>query len=256
MSVPAAEDGHLVEGAIVSIFDVDSAGPRLRASTRVEGLSLNLLGYLTWALRISPDGRWGAISGRLEERETTVVFDLRTGERYADFPCDGPVGFSPDSLTMVGFRRVDEGQSELVINDVLAKTSEVEPFAFSRPVYWIAPDGRRVVTYAMGERGLVITDLDLMATETVGGPEVALNEFAVGPDADFIYLVDHGALYLLDLELGEVHQLEPATRDYDNINILPGGDALILAAADTSRFELWSVVTATTESSVTLPTRR
>ena len=257
LTVPIDDAGHFTRAATVSVYDTTTRGAALLVG-RVElpEFALNLLGALTWSIRITPDGRFAGVSGRLDGIEATHVIRLADGTLFDTFPCDGPVGFGPDSRTMVGFREEAGGTSALVINDLDAGTSEVVPTGLRDPVYWITPDGARVVTYALGEGGLVIADLDSLEVAETHGADVRLSEFAVSSDGDFVYLVDEGALYLLDLELGAVEQLEPASHDYDNINILPDGERLVLSGDDTQRFDLWSVVTGRTERTARLPSRR
>ncbi|TNF30009.1 MAG: hypothetical protein EP329_14450 [Deltaproteobacteria bacterium] len=256
LTVPVDGERHFERAATVSVYDTSVAGAApLLGRFHLDGFALNLLGLLTWSIRISPDGHFAAVSGTEHDVATTHVIDLAAVAYHGAYACDGPVGFTPDSHGMIGFDDLAAGQSQLVISDLYAGTSEAITLDYRNPIYWISPDGTRVVTYPFGARGLVITDLDTMESVRSSGADVALDEFVVGPDADFIYLVDHGGLYLLDIELGEVTQLESTARDYDNINILPDGDRLILAAEDTTRFDLWSVVTASVERSRRLPTR-
>ncbi|PKN55185.1 MAG: hypothetical protein CVU56_22595 [Deltaproteobacteria bacterium HGW-Deltaproteobacteria-14] len=256
LTVPVDGERHFVQAATVSVYATDVAGAApLLGRFDLDGLSLNLLGVLTWSIRISPDGHFAAVSGTEDGAATTHVVDLRAVTYFDAFPCDGPVGFTPDGRGMVGFRDVVGVGSQLVISDLFAGTSEATDLAYSNPIYWISPDGTRVVTYPFSGRGLVITDLDTMESVRSTGADVRLDEFVVSPDADFIYLVDQGGLYLLDIEIGAVSQLESPARKYDNINLRPDGDRLILAADDTTRFDLWSLVTATVEASARLPTR-
>lgn len=256
LTVPVDGERHFVQAATVSVYatDVPGAAPLL-GRFDLDGFSLNLLGILTWSIRISPDGHFAAVSGTEDAAPTTHVIDLRAVTYFGAFPCDGPVGFTPDGQGMVGFRDLAGVGSQLVITDLFAGTSEATNLDYNNPVYWISADGTRVVTYPFSGRGLVITDLDTMESIRSTGADVRLDEFVVSPDADFIYLVDGGGLYLLDIEIGEVSELESPARKYDNINLLPDGDHLILAAAGTTRFDLWSLVTAAVEDSVHLPTR-
>lgn len=257
LTVPTDANGHYLRAATVTVFATDA--PRHvdeLARFELPDFSLNLLGIFTWSIRISPDGRWAAVSGRQGEAQTTHVFDLTLNAHHDALPCDGPVGFTPDSAAVVGFRDAPGDASELVITDLASGTSESAPLAYEHPVYWVSPAGGVVVTYPFGERGLVITDLDTLESVQTTGEAVGLREFVVSPDADFVYLVDRGALYLLDIDSSEIVELEPRDRDYDNLNILPDADTLVLSAEDTTRFDLWSVTTASTVASARLPDRR
>jgi|GEM_PF-2780547 len=256
LTVPVDDERHFVEAASLYVFDTSAPGAApLLGRFNLPDFSLNLLGILTWSIRISPDGRFAAVSGREDDAATTHVIDLASVAYFGAYPCDGPVGFTPDSQGMVGFDDVAEGTSRLIISDLVAGTSATIDLDYGNPIYWLSPDGSRVVTYPFGSRGLIITNLDTMESVRSTGEDVALDEFVVSPDADFIYLVDGGGLYLLDIELGEVSELESPARGYDNINMLPGGDHLVLAAEETTRFDLWSVVTASVEKTAHLPTR-
>lgn len=258
LSVPVDGQGHFEPSAVLAVHDL--AAPGLPGATRaltLDGFHLNLLGVLTWAIRLSPDERLAAVSGRDDAgRGVTHVIDLDTGALFGTFPCEGPVGFGPDGETMVGFARTDDGRaSALVVTDLASGVSETTPYGFANPVYWLSPSGRRVVVYPFAGSGLVMTDLDTLESSAVGGgDDVALTEFSVSPDGDFVYLVYDGGLWLLDLETAEVSALAPASRGYDDINILPGGDTLVLSRAGGTRFELFDLVTATVAASASLPT--
>lgn len=257
LTVPTDDNGHFLRAATVTVFATDAPG-QVGELARFElpDFALNLLGIFTWSIRISPDGRWAAVSGRQGDAQATHVFDLALAAHHDTLPCDGPVGFTPDSAAVVGFRDAPGDASELVITDLTSGASEATPLAYTNPVYWVSPAGGVVVTYPFGDRGLVITDLDTLESVQTTGAQVGLREFVVSPDADFVYLVDRGALYLLDIESSEVIELEPSSRDYDNINILPDADTLVLSAEDTARFDLWSITSASTVATTRLPDTR
>ncbi|MCA9519151.1 MAG: hypothetical protein KC635_29650 [Myxococcales bacterium] len=259
LSVPVDGAGHFTASAILAVHDLLAPGvPGEARVVTLDGFHLNLLGVLTWAIRLSPDGRLAAVSGRDDAGAgVTHVVDLDTGALFGSYPCEGPVGFGPDGATMVGFEREDDGRSSaLVVTDLASGVSETTPYGFANPVYWLSPSGKRVVVYPFAGSGLVVTDLDTLESSAVGGGDgVALTEFAVSPDGDFVYLVYDGGLWLLDLETAEVSALAPTTRGYDNINILPGGDTLVLSRDGTTRFELFDLVSASVVAGATLPTR-
>lgn len=255
-------------------------------SVRLENFEPNLLGYLAWAVRLSPDGRWAAVSGQEKVGEhvendpetgapetvddleqVTALVDLDEGRLHARLRCGGPVAFTPDSGTLVGFRYVPapstslgaggEGTgTELVFVDVgsLAETAAEVPYVF--PVYYVTPAGDLVVTYGLlesdGEHRVTLTSLDTGESTASEGPALGLAEFAVSADGRTMFAVDGGALYALGLYDGRVTELEGVEYAADNVSLLPDGDTLLVTREKTSLLDLRSLASGRVTRTVTL----
>lgn len=264
----------------VRAWALGAAGPSDAPTTsvRLENFEPNLLGYLAWAVRLSPDGRWAVVSG-LEKvgehvetdpetgapetvddlEQVTALVDLDEGRLHARLRCGGPVAFTPDSGTLVGFRYVPQGEgtsTELVFVDVgsLAETAAEVPYVF--PVYYVTPAGDLVVTYGLlesdGEHRVTLTSLDTGESTASEGPALGLAEFAVSADGRTMFAVDGGALYALSLYDGRVTEIEGPEYQADNVSLLPDGDTLLVTREETSLLDLRSLASGLVSRTVTL----
>jgi len=248
------------------------------AAVRLPNFEPNLLGYLSWAVRLSPDGRWAAVSGYEKVGEhvetdpqtgaeetvddldlVTALVDLDEGRLHARVRCGGPVAFTPDSGTVVGFRYASsngQGGAALVFIDLatLAETTAETPYVF--PVYYVTPAGDMVVTYGAlesdGEQRVLLTSLDTGETSEADGTGLALTEFVVSADGRTLYAVDEGAVYALGIYDGRVTELRGAETRADNLGLLPDGDTLLVTREKTSLLDLVSLASGQTTRTVEL----
>jgi hypothetical protein len=244
--------------------------PATEPAARVEvpDFELNLLGYLTWSIRLSPDGRWAAVSGFRKTGEETVVdpethqgevrdvledatalIDLEQGTLFVTLRCNGPVGFTPDSGTVVGFRHEQDAQGQdrtlLVFTDLPALQETVSEVPFYFPVYYLTPAGDLVITFGLFEAAednhLVITSLATGETTTTSGPAVQMAEFAPRAGHEDVFIVDGGGLYRLDLGSAEVSEVRAPDYAADNLNLMPDGQGLLVSRLSTTVLDLWEL---------------
>ena len=280
--------GTVEETVAVSTYEVrawtlGAEGPAAEPlAVRVDNFEPNLLGWLSWSVRLSPDGRWAAVSGyeKIGEhvetdaetgatetvddlRPVTALVDVVEGRLHARLACGGPVAFTPDSATVVGYRPLDaasssDGQagSELVFTDLatLAETTAEVGYAF--PVYYVTPTGDLVVTYGLfetdGEHRVLLTSLDTGETTAAEGPALALSEFVVSLDGRTLYAVDQGGLYALGLYDGTVTEVRAPDTAADNVALLPDGATLLLTRDKTRALDLIDLSTLQTTRSIGL----
>jgi hypothetical protein len=235
-------------------------------TVEIKDFDLNILGYLTWSIRISPDGKWAAISGYsceknensssenedVQIKSTTVLIDITEAKIAGMAGCQGPGGFTPDSGTFVCYRYVrDEkneiDKTELVFIDLPEITETAAEYDGLWPVFYITPKGDMVITYNLltgveqKANDLVITSIATGETAVTKGPDVQLNEFVVTNDGNFVYLVYHGAFYMLDIYNASVTMIYDEKYEADNINILPDGTDIILSKNNTAAFDFFTI---------------
>ena len=88
---------------------------------------------------------------------------------------------------------------------------------------------------------LVITSIATGETAVTKGPDVQLNEFVVTNDGNFVYLVYHGAFYMLDIYNASVTMIYDEKYEADNINILHDGTDIILSKNNTAAFDFFTI---------------
>jgi len=201
--------------------------------SQADGVVMDMLFSFTW-VGISPDDSTAVFPVRViqedgEVRYMLIVMDVLSGQiRFVD-DARGPVGFTPDSTTIVSYRYVGKDQApQLVLID--PDTLEEEPMELpmvSGPQYFVSHEGNFIVVASQfGNENLVLYDVDNSTMETVAGPAVGLNEFVSRPGQGELWLVDQG-LFRLDLFTNQL-DAQPLTFTPKRINILPMRDQIVL----------------------------
>lgn len=140
---------------------------------------------------VSPDDRWVAVPAQRDDGTAVVlVVDRQTDELHFVDDAHGPVGFTPDSSTMIGFgfeqpyepvNDIDgvlnhRGDGPyLAIVDLATMTVTTEPTPdVATPTFFVSRDSSDVVVVnTFGGEGLMIVDLDKSSTQEMAGPNVA-----------------------------------------------------------------------------------
>lgn len=200
-------------------------------------------GSQSW-ICMSPDDRYAAVQV-LQETPLLLVVDLRTGELRVVQDVRGPVGFSPDGATIVGYRAAPgDDQDEYSIVEIelpsLQTTETRIPFEGPGllalrgddygPLFYVTESGRFVVIGSnVGDQPLLVFDRAQRVIHTVTGRRLRLNEFVVRR-GEHLYIVDDG---LFHLDLNEM-RVAPVRLGWtpEHINILVTDDILVLDDED------------------------
>jgi hypothetical protein len=229
--------------------------PSPDVDVEVPGASYDLLFSFTW-VGVSPDDRT-AVFPVLRQGSTSgyqlLVLDLASGALRTVDDAKGPVGFTPDSSSIVSYR--DEGAGArsdlLVIDRVTLATNDVPlPIDGIGPSYFVSHEGNFVVVApTLGLSRLVLYDVDHQRLTELRGPSIQLDEFVSRPGHGELWLVDRG-LFRLDFH---ALSLEPIALDWtpSHINLLPRHDQLVLD--DGAALSFFDPTTRRTVREVALP---
>ncbi len=190
----------------------------------------------TW-IGVSPDDRWVVFPVLRVEGERIhelIVLDTRSGEIRTVPGAMGPVGFTPDSSTLISYDNspasaAGEVDQRLLLIDI--ETLEVDPQEV--PIdgavqFFVSHQGNFVVAASnLGDQRLTLVDVDEGGQTQMPGPEVGLWEIVSRTDAGELWLVDDQALYRLDLFEGRFDAV-PTPFAPEHINLLPNRDRLVL----------------------------
>lgn len=200
----------------------------------------------TW-VGISPDDKWAVFPVRdtdpaTPETHALLVVETATGDVRVVKDAKGPVGFTPDSSTIVsyddkGSQNGANGQTpngeidqRLLLIDV--NTLEVDPqdVDISGSItYFISRDGNYVVVASnySGEK-LVLYDIDNDKSTQMAGPAAGLDEFVSRKGTNELWLLDDQDLLKIDMAAGEITGI-PTGYPVSHLNILPKHDWLVMS---------------------------
>lgn len=213
-------------------------------------IDVDLAGYssddafsYTW-VAVSPDDSETvfpvrALSKQGEDSYALLVLDDATGQVRTVPRAKGPVGFTPDSATIVSYDDTTSGDQQLKLID--AKTLDVseEPVPIQGGItYFVSHEGDDVVVgSANGGQSLVLYDVESGEETKMAGPGVALTEFVARPSKNELWALDSGALFRVDLTRAAVSEV---ATDFSpsHLNILPKHDRLVLDATTPDLFFL------------------
>ncbi len=228
----------------------------------VPGVAGDFLFSYTW-VGVSPDDKYVVFPVRKVETDANMnlvyshellVLDMLTKEVRNVPDAQGPVGFTPDSSTIVSYGDQDmNGNAELWMVDAATLAVEPEPVTLEGPItYFLSRDGNYVVVAAYdGKQRLVLYDVDADKATQMAGPGVGLNEFVSRPSHKEIWIVDNQSLFQLDLVAGEFAAV-PTKFAPVHINVLPKRDKLILDDAATNDLFFLDPTTKEVTKTVTL----
>ncbi len=248
-------DGGWVPGS-------DGFWPDRIVDTTVHGAAGDLFFSFTW-VGVAPDDRHVVFPVHYDDgtgpEHALIVLDVATSGIRIVHDAYGPVGFTPDSSTIVSYhyvdRETDETWAELVLVDV--ETLEVEtleiPYS-GMPSYFVSREGNYVVLVpdVLAPGHMVLFDLDRDETTEFGDYEVKLNEFASRLGHDELWLVSYESLYRIDFVEAVLERVGTGFGP-EHINILPRRDLLILDDAHDSRYTFFDPEAREPVCSVMLP---
>lgn len=237
-------------------FEPDDTGfwPDRKLDIDVPNVTGDFLFSFTW-VGISPDDKWAVFPVRetdpaTPEEYALIVMETATGEVRIVPDAKGPVGFTPDSSTIVSYddqgsqngpdgRTPDsEVDQRLLLIDVATLEVDPQDVDISGGIsYFISRDGNFVVVASnYGDEELVLYDLDNDASTQMAGPAIGLTEFVSRKGKNELWLTDDSSLFKLDMNAGEFSQIDPGY-SVDHINILPQHDWLVMSEVPRSGSE-------------------
>lgn len=237
-------------------FEPDDTGfwPDRKLDIDVPNVTGDFLFSFTW-VGISPDDKWAVFPVRetdpaTPEEYALIVMETATGEVRIVPDAKGPVGFTPDSSTIVSYddqgsqngpdgRTPDsEVDQRLLLIDVATLEVDPQDVDISGGIsYFISRDGNFVVVASnYGDEKLVLYDLDNDASTQMAGPAIGLTEFVSRKGKNELWLTDDSSLFKLDMNAGEFSQIDPGY-SVDHINILPQHDWLVMTEVPRSGSE-------------------
>ena len=207
---------------------------------------------------ISPDDHWAVFPmyNTTTGANTLVVLDQTTNS-LTEIPGEGPVGFTPNSGTMVAYKydSSDENTYLLMIDTATwAVTTQPIPTT-SDPSFYVAPDGTQVVVSTLLEGSeLAIYDSSSQAVTTLPGSAISLEEFVVRPGQNQLWIVSSGLLYQLDLAPSvALKQMSLPSFEVSGLNILPASDTLVLVPPTGGDVYFYSMASTSVVRTVHLP---
>lgn len=224
----------------------DGFWPDRKIDFVVEDVMPDFFFSFTW-VGISPDDKWAVFpvvesNPETPEEYQLLVVDTATGDLRIVHDAKGPVGFTPDSSTIVsyddkGSQNGPDGETKdgeidqrLLLVDV--NTLEVDPqdVDISGSIsYFVSRDGNFVVVASNyeGEK-LVLYDIDNDKSTQMKGPAAGLDEFVSRKGKNELWLKDEQSLLKLDMNKGEITTI-PTGYSVGHLNILPKHDWLVLS---------------------------
>lgn len=237
-------------------FMPDDTGfwPDRKLDIEVPNVTGDFFFSFTW-VGISPDDKWAVFPVRetdpaTPEEYALIVVETATGEVRIVPDAKGPVGFTPDSSTIVsyddkgsqngpdGMTDNDEVDQRLLLIDVASLQVDPQDVDISGGLsYFISRDGNFVIVASnFGEEKLVLYDIDNDKSTQMAGPAIGLEEFVSRKGKNELWLVDQSSLFKLDMNAGDFSQIEPGY-GVQHINILPDHDWLVLSEVPRSGSE-------------------
>lgn len=254
-----------MEKVAVDGFKTDEATgfwPSPELDIDLPGVTSDFLFSFTW-VAVSPNDRYAVFPVRKVEPEgkfsyELIIIDTTNGEVRTVPDAKGPVGFTPDSSTIVSYKDLptEEGtdQALLLINAETLQADQEEVAIDGGITYFISHDGAYVVVASsLGGQEFVLYDVEQDKSTQMSGPGIGLNEFVSRGEKGEMWIADNGSLYRLDLYKGE---LDTISTDFspEHINILPKRDLLVLDDSLSNALRFFSPTTLDTVRQTTLPT--
>ncbi|MBK8251197.1 MAG: hypothetical protein IPK82_00820 [Polyangiaceae bacterium] len=229
-------------------FKPDDTGfwPDRKLDIQVPNVTGDFLFSFTW-VGISPDDKWAVFPVREADPNTPeeyalIVVETATGDVRIVPNAKGPVGFTPDSSTIVSYD--DSGSQNgangetpngeidqrLLLIDVETLEVDAQDVDISGGIsYFISRDGNFVVVASnYGDEKIVLYDLDNNKSTQMAGPALGLDEFVSRKGQNELWLADKGSLYKLDMNQGELSLIDLAY-SIQHLNILPKHDWMVMS---------------------------
>lgn len=231
--------------------DATGFWPKAKLDVDVPDVAGDFAFSFTW-VGISPDDRWAVFPVRetnpsTPEEYELLILDTATGDLRIVKDAKGPVGFTPDSSTIVSYddkgsangpngeTKDGEVDQRLLLIDVNTLEVDAQDVDISGGItYFISRDGNQVVVASnLADESLVLYDMDNDASTKMMGPAVGLTELVSRRGKNEIWLVDDSSLFKLDMQAAAFSKVGI---DYQvsHLNILPKHDWLVLSEQDAS----------------------
>jgi len=229
----------------------------------VPGVTGDFIFSFTW-VGVSPNDKQLVFPVRKVETDANMnltysyellVVDPLTQEVRTVPGAQGPVGFTPDSSTIVSYGDKDmNGNQELWLVDAATLNVDPEPVTLEGGIsYFLSNDGNFVVIAgADGKQNLVLYDLDKDTSTQMAGPAMNLYEFVSRPAHKEMWIVNDKSLFQLDLAGAQLNTV-PTTFAPEHINVLPKRDKLVLDDATTNNLIFFDPTTKQVSMTVELP---
>jgi len=235
----------------VSTMQVDGAGlwDERDLDIVLEGVDADMFFSFTW-IGVAPDDSYAVFPVIRKTNGTDIVdprllvVDLSSGDLREIANAHGPVGFTPDSSTIVSYRYVIDADGSLrpalVFIDTMTFAEEVRALpSDAYPQYFVTREGNFVVVASNWTAGnMILYDIDRDEMTELGGPEVDLHEFVSRLGAGELWLTSGGELYRLDLWEPILESIDLGFRP-DHLNILRNHDWLVMDDVDSHRLIFW-----------------
>ena len=228
--------------------DLAAAGlPAADLDVALPGVDWDLLFSFTW-ITASPDGRWAVFPLRDDGQFRLFILDQETGE-LRSAGGHGPVGFTPDSATIVSYDRQALGEGEEIENqtflrliDTVSLEARDVKIAVDMPSFTISHERNDVlVTSALAADEPVLhyrVDLEQL-TAVKGAEALVLTDFVIPPAREELWLNSSGGLFRVDMAGDRIEQHElPFGLNSVNLRAEAGELALGERAARIWRFDL------------------
>lgn len=246
-SMEAVKAGEFKPGA-------DGFWPDRTLDIDIPNVTGDFLFSFTW-VGVSPDDKWAVFPVRdtdpnTPEEYSLIVVETATGEARIVPNAKGPVGFTPDSSTIVSYDdkgsqngpdgTTPEGEIDqrLLLIDVTTLEVDTQDVDISGGLsYFISRDGNFVVAASnYGDEKLVLYDVDNGKATQMGGPAAGLEEFVSRLGRNELWINDNSSLFKLDMSAGEFSQIDPGY-SVAHLNILRDHDWLVMSEVPRSNSE-------------------
>jgi hypothetical protein len=213
-------------------------------------------------LKIVPGGKLALLAPQWCQQDPISVVDLTTRSFVENLPGFGPVVVSEDGSTAIGFTQKADMQNAwgyaqeqpygLIVVDLVTLDWKVKEYGPSRPSYFLAKDGKTLVTHGQEttcwatsegadecttDYSMAVYEVASMERNEVVGPAVPLWRFVQSPDGNTLYVPWKGALVRLDIAAATTTGISTQGTP-ELINIRPQADFLVLGESDRPEFYL------------------
>ncbi|MFO0588989.1 MAG: hypothetical protein U0441_15675 [Polyangiaceae bacterium] len=220
--------------------------PKNKLDLKIENVTGDAFFSFTW-VGISPDDKWAVFPVRSTDSAAPqtyelLVVDTETGDLRIVPDAKGPVGFTPDSSTIVSYddkgsengangeTKDGEIDQRLLLIDVNTLEVDAQDVDITGGIsYFISRDGNQVVIASnYGDESLVMYDIDQKGQTKMKGASVGLDEFVSRREKNELYLTDNQLLYRVDMTAATLDPV-PLSYSINHLNILPKHDWLVMS---------------------------
>lgn len=207
------------------------AMPPVLGEIPLPGLVPNPLFSYSW-LAVAPDDHAVALPMTTEAGAAVLaVVDLGTGDVTEVPDVYGPVAWTPDGSSLVGYAADDDGAALVVVDPVTREVERIEVEA-GLPTFFVSRDGADVVVTDTFDPRAPLTVVDLETGEaTVLHLRGPLTDFVYRDGHEDLFSLARGHLRRVDLALAEGRRI-PLPFVARALNWLPEADLLVVSDAE------------------------